>query len=162
MWSNTMNMRQILWSAFHNCIRDLTNESGFHSREQMTIVTQPFSIEVKDASTELEMDMDLFDLQCNEFIKSKFNEAPLIDLSQVCALRKLSQIEERRSTTKDGMLLQGTFKIFSHSVTAEVCIRAFTSAAAMYIAGLCFSVPCFFVWLSFQLNNRSPVYWQQS
>jgi len=99
MWSNTMNMRQILWSAFHNCIRDLTNESGFHSREQMTIVTQPFSIEVKHAPTELEMDMDLFDLQCNEFIKSKFNEAPLIDLSQVCALRKLSQIEERRSTT---------------------------------------------------------------
>jgi len=43
--------------------------------------------------------MELQCSQSSEFIKNKFNEAPLIDfILQVCALRKLSQPEAKRST----------------------------------------------------------------
>ena len=44
----------------------------------MIFVTQPFSVEAGYAPTELQM--ELVDLLCNKFIKSKFNETPLIDL----------------------------------------------------------------------------------
>ena len=88
--------------TFVECISKLQRELGeqfkdFRSREQeMIFVTQPFSVEAGDAPTELQM--ELIDLQCNEFLKGKFNETPLIDFyRKYVPSRKLYQSEETRS-----------------------------------------------------------------
>lgn len=69
--------------SFVECILQLQQEfaerfKDFRSREQeMMFVTQPFSVKAEDAPTELQM--ELIDLQYNEFIKRKFNETTLIE-----------------------------------------------------------------------------------
>jgi len=87
---------------FVECISQLQkefDERPVHKSRRKTFVTQPFSVEGKDAPTELQM--QVINLQCNEFVKIKFSEA-LLPLTFIArrrrTLRKASQTEERRST----------------------------------------------------------------
>ena len=55
---------------------------NFHlPKQKMTFLMQPFSVKAKDAPRELQM--ELIDLQCSNFI-NKFNKMPLIDFYQKC------------------------------------------------------------------------------
>ena len=81
----------------------------------MIFVAQPFSVEAGDAPTELQV--ELIDLQCNQFIKSKFNETPLIDFNCVYVLRKLSQPEGTRSTSNLSFLQYLPFRTIVLRIT---------------------------------------------
>ena len=63
---------------FVKCISELQNTFSEHcfdfrlQERNINFVTQPFFVEAEDASTELQL--ELIDLQCDEFIKKKFGE----------------------------------------------------------------------------------------
>ena len=61
----------------------------------------------------------------------------------------------------DGMLLQGTFKRFSHSVSAQTWIKCFHICRPNVYRGSLLSVPRFLVWRTFHLR-RSALYWRIS
>ena len=72
------------------CIFELQNifNERFHDfrrqEQNITFVTQPFSVETENAPRELQM--ELIDLQCDKYIKKKFNEIPVEKFYRHCKL----------------------------------------------------------------------------
>ena len=81
----------------------------------MIFLMQPFSAKAEDAPTELQL--ELINLQCSNFIKIRFDEMPLIDfLPKVCALTTFSKAKESSSMANFTILQHAPLQtiIFSH------------------------------------------------